>query len=64
MDHLAIAKDRIEDNAYCESTEAISLNYQAAIAHALIALVERLDKMMSYGYDTNGIEQAFLRVDA
>ena len=65
IDHLNAAKVDLaginntgEDRAWAQTIA------QVAIAHALIALCDRLDRMTSNGYTAEGYEQAFLRVDA
>ena len=45
MDHLQQAKHAIEAAPIVNSEERAILKTQMAIAHAMIALVERMDKM-------------------
>ena len=44
MDHLQQAKRAIEDAATTQGNERAVLIAQLAIAHALVAIVERMDK--------------------
>ena len=63
MDHLEYATDFVDDaNMRGPLSRDAEVLHLAAIAHALIALVERLDRMTDTGSDINGDPIANLRV--
>ena len=45
MDHLQIARNHMEPGAMGETEAEIQASSQIAIAHALIAIAERLDQI-------------------